>query len=38
LDAIEDDDRADRDDCRRNAGGDEGAHGQIPSLVALALD
>src|SRR5262249_12371143 len=35
---VEDANRADRDGCRRNAGGDEGAHGQIPLARGAALN
>jgi len=38
LKAVENDDSADRDNSRRNASGDEDAHGRNPLIGAMHLD
>ena len=38
MKAVENDDSADRDNSRRNASGDEDAHGRNPVIGAMHLD
>ena len=38
MKAVENDDSADRDNSRRNASGDEDAHGRNPLIGAMHLD